>query len=111
VGGAKVIRSGLDGQGSAQWRSSVKWVGVAAFAMLAVLLIGDGYLRTRRVSEHAGMVKTAVSAMSIQELARRVQECDEGVKHDAAYCAEVIRRIEAQPLQIVEMPAPVPGAK
>ncbi len=80
--------------------------------ILAVVLIGDGYLRTRRATLHAQKVQSAVSSMTIQELARRVRECEptDGrggparqapAKAEAAYCEEVMRRIDAQPLQIV----------
>jgi hypothetical protein len=82
-------------------------VTVAAAVVLAVLFVGDGYLRTRRVDQKTGALKSAVSTMSIQQLAKASEECDLAraggqVKHDAGYCAEVFRAIEDQPLQIVE---------
>ena len=86
-------------------------VTVAAAVVLAVLFMGDGYLRTRRADQKTGALKTAVSTMSIQQLAKASQECDLAqasgqVKHDAGYCAEVFRAIEDQPLQIVVTPRP-----
>ena len=83
----------------------------AAAAVLAVLFLGDGYLRTKRADQKTGALKTAVSTMSIQQLAKASQECDLAqaggqVNHDAGYCAEVFRAIEDQPLQIVETPRP-----
>lgn len=86
-------------------------------AVLAAALIGDGYMRTRRASAHALTLKTAVAAMSIQELARRVAECEPSagsgapVKHDAAYCALVMRAIERQPLQLVEPSKSTPAPR
>ena len=83
---------------------------VAAVVVLALIVIGDGYLRTRRADQNTSVLKSRVSAMSIQQLARASEECDSAqspggeVKHEAAYCAEVFRAIEAEPLQIVEMP-------
>ncbi len=84
---------------------------MAAAAILAVIFMGDGYLRTRRVDQKTGALRTAVSAMSIQELAKASEECDAAqaggaVKRDAVYCAEVYRAIEDQPLQIVVTPRP-----
>ena len=86
-------------------------VTLVAAVVLAVIFMGDGYLRTRRADQKAGALKTAVSTMSIQQLAKASEECDLAqaggqVKHDAAYCAEVFRAIEDQPLQIVETPRP-----
>lgn len=89
-------------------------VAVVTVAILAAVVIGDGYLRTRRADQKASVLKSAVSAMSIQELARASEECDSAqspggtAKQDAAYCAEVYRAIEDQPLQIVEMQASPP---
>jgi hypothetical protein len=93
------------------------YVVTAVGAVLAAVLIGDGYLRTRRASAHAVTLKTAVAAMSIQELARRVGECEPSpgsgapVKHDAAYCAEVMRAIEQRPLQLVEPSKSTPASQ
>lgn len=81
---------------------------LVAAVILAVIFMGDGYLRTRRADQKAGALKTAVSAMSIQQLAKASEECDVaqagGRPKDAGYCAEVFRAIEDQPLQIVETP-------
>jgi hypothetical protein len=82
---------------------------VVAVAIVAAIFMGDGYLRTRRADQHTSVLKSKVSAMSIQELARASAECDSEkspdvqAKQDAGYCAEVFRAIEAEPLQIVEM--------
>jgi hypothetical protein len=84
-------------------------VAVAA-VILALIFVGDAYLRTRRADQKTGALKSAVSAMSIQELAKASEECDSaqagGPPKDAGYCAEVFRAIEDQPLQIVETPRP-----
>ncbi len=83
---------------------------VVAAVILAVIFMGDGYLRTRRADQKTGALKTAVSAMSIQQLAKASEECDlaqaGGRTKDAGYCAEVFRAIEDQPLQIVATPGP-----
>jgi hypothetical protein len=84
-------------------------VAVGVIVILAVIFMGDGYLRTRRADQKSGALRTAVSAMSIQQLAKASEECDLAqaggrVHHDAAYCAEVFRAIEDQPLQIVDTP-------
>jgi len=85
-------------------------VTVGALVILAVLFLGDAYLRTRSAAQKTSELKTAVSAMSLQQLAAASKECDEALslggraKHDAAYCAEVFRAIEDQPLQMVEVP-------
>jgi len=78
-------------------------------AILAAIVIGDGYRHSRRASQKTQSLQASVSAMSIQQLAQSSQECDsasspgEPTKHSAAYCAEVWRAIEDQPLQAVEM--------
>jgi hypothetical protein len=78
--------------------------------ILAALWAGQGYLKTRRVEQHAVSLRAQLSAMSIQELSRLSEKCDRSmgghpsVGHDADYCAEVWREIEARPLQSVEMP-------
>ena len=85
-------------------------VTVVVGAILAVIIVGDGYLRTRHADQKASGLKSEVSAMSIQQLARASEECDSAQssgappKHDEAYCAEVFRAIEAEPLQIVQPP-------
>ncbi len=94
-----------------KYKATVVAVGVVV--ILAVIFMGDGYLRTRRAEQKSGALRTAVSAMSIQQLARAAEACDLAqaggrVHHDAAYCAEVFRAIEDQPLQIVETPRPPP---
>ena len=77
--------------------------------ILGAIVIGDGYIKTRRAEQHAVTVTTSLSTMSIQELSQRSEECDQSKgrgqsgKHDAAYCAEVWREIEARPLQAVEV--------
>lgn len=86
---------------------------VVAGVFVALIVLGDGYLRTRRADQSTSVLKSKVSAMTIQQLAKASEECDSEqshseqspggqVKHDAAYCAEVFRAIEAEPLHIVE---------
>jgi hypothetical protein len=84
-------------------------IAVIALVILCALVMGDGYLKSRHARQAVMTLKASVAAMSIQELARSSQECDspprtgQPVKHDAAYCAEVWRVIEDQPLQAVEV--------
>jgi hypothetical protein len=84
-------------------------VAVVVLALACAIFIGDGYLKTRRIEQSASTLRTNLSSMSIQELSSRSEECDlpperrQSVKHDAAYCAEVWREIEARPLQAVEI--------
>jgi hypothetical protein len=83
---------------------------VVVAVILAVIFMADGYLRTKRADQKTGALKTAVSAMSIQQLAKASEGCDlaqaGGRAKDAGYCAEVFRAIEEQPLQIVATPRP-----
>jgi hypothetical protein len=87
---------------------------VVLAAILGALFLGDGYLKTRRVERAASTMRASLSAMSIQELAGRVRECDpptgsdQPIIHDAAYCAEVMRAIEDRPLQAVEIKPSAP---
>jgi len=81
----------------------------ALLAILGALFIGDGYLKTRRVEQTTSTLRASLAAMSIQELAGRVRDCDppvgsdQRVTRDPAYCAEVMRAIEDRPLQAVEI--------
>jgi hypothetical protein len=84
-------------------------IAVMVLVFVVAVVLGDGYLKTRRADQHALKLKASVSSLSIQELARRTQECDSSqllsapVKHDAAYCAEVMRAIDDRPLEIVDI--------
>jgi hypothetical protein len=84
-------------------------VAVVVLVIVAVIFIGDGYLKTRRAEHSASTRRTSLSSMSIQELSSLSEDCDlpperrQSVKHDSAYCAEVWREIEARPFQAVEI--------
>jgi hypothetical protein len=84
--------------------------------ILGALWAAQGYLKTRRVEQHTVSLRTQLSAMSIQELSRLSVKCDRSmggrppVGHDADYCAEVWREIEARPLQSVEVPKQIDHA-
>jgi hypothetical protein len=90
--------------------SWLKFVAVIVIAILGGIVIGDGYLRTRRADQSRTTLHANISAMSIQQLAGEVRDCDppvgsgQPVNHDTAYCAEVIRVIEDRPLQAVRPP-------
>ena len=85
-----------------------------ALAVLVILggavVIGDGLFKSNRAERNSTALRTAVAELSPQELAARVAACDapspqaESPRRDAAYCAEVNRRVDNQPLQIVETP-------
>jgi hypothetical protein len=90
-----------------------KVMAVIALLALAVLAIGDGYLRTRRAERSVSAMKSRVSGMSIQQLARAEADCDSWQparapmqRRDGEFCEEVARAIEAEPLQIVGPRAP-----
>lgn len=89
---------------------------VIVLACLAAIFIGDGWVNTRRAAQKAQSLTARVSALSPQELAARVRDCDSGQPgragqpYDAQYCAEVMRVIDNQPLQIVTPPRRMPDA-
>ena len=70
-------------------------------------------IETRR-TENTSKRRAAVSALSIQQLAVSIADCDaqrpQGARplHDAAYCEEVRRRLDTEPLQSVEIAARIP---
>jgi hypothetical protein len=86
----------------------------SALAVLVILggaiVIGDGLFKSNRAERKSTALRTAVAELSPQELALSVAACDapprpgESPRRDAAYCAEVSRRLDDQPLQIVETP-------
>jgi len=78
--------------------------------ILAAAIIGNGLLNKRRIHHQATALKSTVSSMSLQELAARAAECESapppGARplHDAAYCEEVMRALDNQPLELVKVP-------
>jgi hypothetical protein len=94
----------------------MKYTGaVIVFACLAAIFIGDGLVKTKRAGQKAQSLTATVSALSSQELAARVRDCEAARQprqarppHDAAYCAEVMRVIDNQSLQIVTTPQRTP---
>lgn len=89
---------------------------VIVLLALAVLAIGDGYLRTRRAERSVAVMKSRVSQMSIQQLARAEADCDSALpasvpqasaplhRRDADFCEGVARAIEAEPMHLVKVP-------
>jgi len=81
---------------------------VIGVVVLGGTVIGDGYLKTRRAEQSTSTLHATVSAMSIQELAGALRDCDPPpgggppLNHDAVYCSEVMRVIEDRPLQAVD---------
>jgi hypothetical protein len=88
-----------------------KVMAVVALLVLAALAIGDGYLRTRRTDRRILTMKSHVSGMSIQQLARAAADCDSARPANAPvrggdeeFCEEVARAIEAEPMHLVIVP-------
>ena len=85
---------------------------IALLVILSAVVIGDGFLKSRHVEQNTSKLRAAVSALSIQQLAVSIVDCDaqrpqgERPVHDAAYCEEVRRRLDTEPLQSVEIAAP-----
>ena len=85
---------------------------IGLLVILSAVVIGDGFLRSRHVEQKTSKLREAVSALSIQQLAVSIADCDaqrpQGGRplHDAAYCEEVRRRLDTEPLQSVEIAAP-----
>jgi hypothetical protein len=85
---------------------------VVALAILGAVVIGDGLLKSRHVEQSASKLRAAVAALSIQQLAVSIVDCDaqhrqgERRAHEAAFCEEVRRRLDTEPLQSVEIAAP-----
>jgi hypothetical protein len=94
----------------------MKYTGaVIVLACLAAIFIGDGLVKTKRAGQKAQSLTATVSALSPQELAARVRDCEAAGQpgptrppYDAAYCAEVMRVINNQSLQIVTTPRRMP---
>jgi hypothetical protein len=98
---------------------SLQYLAVIGAVLLAGIVIGDGYVKTRHAEQSTSTLRATIAAMSIQRLAAELRDCDpppgsgQAVKRDAAYCAEVMRVIEDRPLQAVDTehrsPPPRPG--
>ncbi len=88
---------------------------LVAVVILVIVVIGDGYRRTRHADQREATLKASVAAMSVQQLARLSAECDAAqspgapAAHAAEYCAEVWREIEDRPLQAVTVPPATTG--
>jgi hypothetical protein len=82
---------------------------IAVIAVLSAVVIGDGFLKSRHVAQSESKLRSAVAALSIQQLAVSIADCeakhDEGGRRapDAAFCEEVRRRLDTEPLQSVEI--------
>jgi hypothetical protein len=87
-------------------------VAISVVVVVCAIIIGDGYRITRRTEQSKHTLHTTVAELSIQQLAASIKECDtprdqrKPPIHDAAYCEEISRRLDTQPLQIVETPEP-----
>jgi hypothetical protein len=99
-------------------RKSLQYLAVIGVVILGGIVIGDGVIKTRHAEQSTSTLRATLSAMSIQQLAGALRDCDpppgagQALNHDAAYCAEVMRVIEDRPLQAVDTarrPPPHPG--
>ena len=94
----------------------------AAAALATLLFVGSGYLNTRRADRKAEDLRATVHAMTLQELAAAIAQCDstpsseeprrrtaptDAVRRDAAFCESVTRELDNRPLEIVKVK---PGA-
>lgn len=97
----------------------MQYLAVIGIVLLGGFVIGDGYVKTKHADQSTSTLRATVSAMSIQQLAVALRDCDpppgssQPRNHDTAYCAEVMRVIEDRPLQAVdtERPSPPPDAR
>jgi hypothetical protein len=87
----------------------MKYAGVIIVSLaVGGIVIGDGVIRSKR-APHETSARQGIAALSIQELARRSQECDQWrdqgslKKHEGADCDEVWRVIEDRPMQAVHV--------
>ncbi len=89
-----------------------KAAAIVLLVIIGAVVIGDGFLKTRHIEQNTSKLKAAVSALSIQQLAVSIADCDaerppgERRLHDAAFCEEVRRRLDTEPLQSVDIAAP-----
>jgi hypothetical protein len=89
-------------------------IAVTLFMVLCAIVIGDGLVKSKRAERNSSLITETVAALSPQQLAVSVAECDaqqrpgQARPHDAAFCAEVSRRLDNQPLQIVDTPNRAP---
>jgi hypothetical protein len=98
----------------------MQYVAGIGVLILGGVVIGDGFIKTRRAEQSTSTLRATIAAMSIQQLAGALRDCDpppgsgQPLNHDAAYCAEVVRVIEDRPLQAVDTEhrsAPPPAAQ
>lgn len=93
----------------------------AAAILAAVAFVGSGYLHTRRAERKADRERSAVHAMTQQDLAAAIARCDAvpaadaprdaAARRDAVYCEEVAREMDNRPLEIVEHKLSAPALR
>ena len=82
-------------------------IAVITAVLVSTVLIGASYLDSERTARHAVTVRATVASLSIQRLAPEIAACDSfrgrfnARDRRMIYCAEVIRAMDAQPLQTV----------
>jgi hypothetical protein len=98
-------------------------VTISAAALLGTLVfVGSGYLNTRRAERKADDLRAKIHAMTLQDLAAAIAQCDAApspdeprrgaMRRDPAYCEDVTRELDNRPLEIVKVkPADAPAPR
>ena len=85
--------------------------------VLGVMVVGAGELHKRSTARDRLALRSMLATLNVQQLARRAEPCQPSNPHipwtaweaakilpDPVYCAEVMRAVNAQPMQVVEIP-------
>ena len=82
-------------------------VAMVILFVLGAAVIGDGYVKSVRAEQYTLKVRATVSALTLQQLATTVWECDaqRGAPraHGPIYCSEASSRLDSLPLEAVQM--------
>ena len=82
-------------------------VAMVILIALGAAVIGDGYVKSVRAEQYTLKVRATVSALTLQQLATTVWECDaqRGAPraHGPIYCSEASSRLDSLPLEAVQM--------
>lgn len=85
-------------------------VAMVVLIALGAVVIGDGYIKSVRAEQYTSKVRATISALTLQQLATAVRECDgrPGAPrvHGPIYCSEASRRLDSVPLEAVQVRDP-----
>lgn len=84
-------------------------VATVVLSGFGVCVLGASELHEQRTGQTVAMLRGAVSAMSQRDLAIARRQCEPSSGNSTvtvAYCAEVQRLLDSQPLQVVIRPRP-----